>query len=97
MAMTTAERQRAFRRRQIDRIAVLEHENARLRTETGTLHATLADARGEHARLHVELADVRAQLADARGETERLTGQACKHPAAAVDAGHCRACGNDIW
>lgn len=69
MAMTTAERQRAFRRRQIDRIATLEQENAELR----------------------------ADLADAL-EASRLAGQACKHPAAAVDAGHCRACGSeDIW
>jgi hypothetical protein len=69
MAMTTAERQRAFRRRQIDRIATLEHENARLR----------------------------ADLADAQAETERLAAQQCKHPAAAVDAGHCHACNSDIW
>jgi hypothetical protein len=31
MAMTTAERQRAFRHRQTDRIATLERENAELR------------------------------------------------------------------
>jgi hypothetical protein len=40
MAATTAERQRAFRRRQIDRIAILELENAQLRAE-------LADALAE--------------------------------------------------
>jgi hypothetical protein len=40
MAMTTAERQRAFRRRQIDWIAILELENAQLRAE-------LADALAE--------------------------------------------------
>jgi hypothetical protein len=68
MAMTTAERQRAFRRRQAERIATLEHENARLR----------------------------ADLADALAEADRLAGQAGKHPATAVDGGHCRACGNDV-
>jgi len=40
MAATTAERQRAFRRRQIERIAALEQETARLR-------ADLADALAE--------------------------------------------------
>lgn len=33
MPTTTAERQRAFRRRQIERIAALEQENAQLRAE----------------------------------------------------------------
>jgi hypothetical protein len=69
MAITTAERQRAFRRRQTDRIATLEQENARLR----------------------------ADLADALAEAGRLAGQACRHPAAAVEAGTCHACGDDIW
>ena len=68
-AKTTAERQRAFRQRQADRIATLE----------------------------VELADVRSQLADALTDAERLAAQQCKHPAAAVDAGHCHACGSDVW
>jgi hypothetical protein len=40
MAATTAERQRAFRRRQTDRIAILELENAQLRAE---LADTLAE------------------------------------------------------
>ena len=44
MAATTAERQRAFRRRQIERIATLEQENAHLR-------ADLADALAEAERL----------------------------------------------
>ena len=39
--MTTAERQRVFRRRQIDRIAALEQENARLRAD---LAGALAEA-----------------------------------------------------
>jgi hypothetical protein len=69
MAMTTAEPQRAFRRRQIERIATLEQENTRLRGD----------------------------LADALSDAERLTVQQCKHPAAAVDAGTCYACGTDIW
>ncbi len=69
MAAKTAERQRAFRRRQIERIAALEQETARLR----------------------------ADLAAALAEAGRLTAQACKHPAAAVDAGSCGACGTDLW
>jgi hypothetical protein len=44
MAITTAERQRAFRRRQIERIATLEQENAQL-------CADLADALAEAERL----------------------------------------------
>lgn len=44
MAATTAERQRAFRRRQTERIATLEQENARLR-------ADLADALAETKQL----------------------------------------------
>ena len=44
MAMTTAERQRAFRRRQTDHIATLEQENAQLR-------AALADVLAEAERL----------------------------------------------
>jgi hypothetical protein len=69
MAQTTAERQRAFRRRQVERIAALEHENARFR----------------------------ADLTDVLAEAERLAAQQCRHPAAAVDGGHCHACGNDKW
>jgi len=69
MAATTAERQRACRRRQTERIAALEQENAHLR----------------------------ADLADALTEAERLAAQQCKHPAAAVDGGHCHACGTDVW
>jgi hypothetical protein len=44
MAATTAERQRAFRQRQIERTTTLEQENARLR-------ADLADALAEADRL----------------------------------------------
>jgi hypothetical protein len=65
--MTTAERQRAFRRRQTERIAALEYENAHLR------------------------ADLAHALAEA------VAAQRCKHPAAAVDGGHCHACGTDVW
>lgn len=69
MAMTTAERQQAFRRRQIEQIATLEQENAHLR----------------------------AELADALAEAERLASKQCKHPAAAVEADTCHACGTDVW
>jgi hypothetical protein len=69
MAATTAERQQAFRRRQTERMAALEQENARLR----------------------------ADLADALAEVQRLAAQQCRHPAAAIAAGHCRVCDTDIW
>ena len=52
MAATTAERQRAFRRRQTDRIATLEQENVRLR-------ADLADALAEAERLAASSAGIR--------------------------------------
>jgi hypothetical protein len=69
VAATTAEPQRAFRRRQTERIATLEQEHARLR----------------------------ADLADALAESERLAAQQCRHPATAVDDGHCHACGRGVW
>ena len=61
--------------------------------------------RAEHtAALEAEVAQLRAKLHDARtdlaatlGEAERLASTACRHPAAAVDGGTCRACGTEIW
>ena len=50
-----------------------------------------------NAELRAEADGLRADLADALAETERLAAQQCKHPAAAVDGGTCRACGNDVW
>jgi hypothetical protein len=76
MALTVAERQRAHRQRQADRIAELE-------AVAGELRSLVADLRD------------RAESAEA--EAERLAGQVCKHPAAAVDAGRCLACGADVW
>jgi len=58
-------------------------------------HAAALEA--HNAQLRADLARVRADLAGALAEAERLTAQQCKHPAAAVDGGHCHACGNDIW
>ena len=50
------------------------------------------------AALEQENAQLRADLADALAETERLATQQCRHPAAAVDGGTCRACrSEDIW
>jgi hypothetical protein len=46
-----------------------------------------------NAELRAEADGLRADLADALAETERLAAQQCKHPAAAVDGGTCRACG----
>ena len=47
IAMTTTERQRAFRHRQVERIATLEYENAQLRTDP-------ADALAEAERLGIQ-------------------------------------------
>jgi hypothetical protein len=49
------------------------------------------------AALEQKNAQLRADLAGALVETERLAAQQCKHPAAAVDGSHCRACGTDVW
>ena len=50
-----------------------------------------------NAELRAELADIRGQLAGALAQAGQLTTQRCRHPAAAVDAGHCHACNSDIW
>jgi hypothetical protein len=49
------------------------------------------------AQLETENAELRTDLAAALAEVERLALTACKHPAAAIDAGHCHACNTDIW
>ena len=81
--MTTAERQRAFRRRQAERIAGLE--------------ATAAELQDMASDLEDRLATSEAALATANAEIERLAGLACKHPSAAVSGGRCQACGADVW
>ena len=53
--------------------------------------------RDRPARLIATLKQENARLRDALAEAERLTARQCKHPAAAVDAGHCHACNSDIW
>jgi hypothetical protein len=66
---------------------------------------TNADYQREHrdrrtrrlAQLETENAQLRVGLADALAELERLTASQCRHPAAAVDSGTCRACGTDVW
>ena len=52
--------------------------------------------RDRRARLIATLKQENARLRDALTEAERLATQQCKHPAAAVDGGHCYACGTDI-
>ena len=42
------------------------------------------------ARLIAALEADNAQLRDVLAEAERLAAQQCRHPAAAVDAGHCQ-------
>jgi hypothetical protein len=49
------------------------------------------------AALEAENAQLRAELDAALGEAERLASTVCRHPAAAVDDGTCRACGTEIW
>lgn len=56
-----------------------------------------ADLEAETARLRAELAEAHCQLAEARDEIGRLAGQACKHPAAAVEGSTCRACDREVW
>jgi len=53
--------------------------------------------RDRRARLIATLKQENARLRDALTEAERLASAACKHPAAAIDADHCRACDTDIW
>jgi hypothetical protein len=51
------------------------------------------------AALEAENTALRAELDDAHAEIAHLTATAtqCRHPAAAVDGGTCRACGAEIW
>jgi hypothetical protein len=58
-------------------------------------HAVALEA--EVAQLRGKLHDVRAELDAALGEAQRLALTTCRHPAAAVDGGTCRACGAEIW
>jgi hypothetical protein len=51
----------------------------------------------EVAELRTEAGVLRADLAAALGEAERLALTACRHQAAAVDGGTCRACGTEVW
>ena len=53
--------------------------------------------RDRPARLIATLKQENARLRADLAEAERLAAQQCKHPAAAVDAGHCHACGSDVW
>jgi hypothetical protein len=57
----------------------------------------VAELRASVATLEAVLADRERQLGEALAEVERLLGAQCRHPAEAVDAGTCRACGADIW
>jgi hypothetical protein len=49
------------------------------------------------AALEHENAQLRADLAHALAEAARVAAQRCKHPAAAVDGGHCHVCDPDVW
>jgi hypothetical protein len=57
----------------------------------------IAALEAQAAELRTEAGVLRADLAAALGEAERLALTACRHPAAAVDGGHCHACGTDVW
>lgn len=49
-----------------------------------------------NVRLAAEVGSLRAENAGLAAECERLAGLACRHPAGAVDGGHCHACGQDV-
>ncbi len=66
-----------------------EHRQRRARR----LAALEASAAGHES----TVARLTAELESALTECERLAGLACKHPAGAVDGGHCHACGADVW
>jgi hypothetical protein len=53
--------------------------------------------RDRRTRLIATLKQENARLRDALAEAERLAAQRRKHPAAAVDGGHCHACDGDVW
>ena len=53
--------------------------------------------RDRRARIIAALEADNAQLRDALAEAERLAAQQCKHPAAAVEGSHCRACDTEVW
>jgi hypothetical protein len=50
----------------------------------------------EVSRLAAENGSLRAENAGLADECERLAALACRHPAGAVDGGHCHACGQDV-
>ena len=54
-------------------------------------------AADRRAQLVATLEQENTRLRDALTEAEHLAAQQCKHPAAAVDGGHCHACGTDVW
>jgi hypothetical protein len=66
---------------------------------------TNADYQREHrqrralrlAQLEAEKTELQADLTGALAEIERLSTTQCRLPAAAVDAGTCRACGSEVW
>jgi hypothetical protein len=82
-----AQRQQAYRDRQ--RTAG-RHQAERISELEAALEARCADLQAERDRLQTE-------LDAALGEAQRLATAACKHPAAAVDAGVCGACGTELW
>lgn len=59
--------------------------------------ARLAELAAERDTLRAENEGLRDALTAAEAEIDRLAGQACRHPAGAVDGGRCRACGTEVW
>jgi hypothetical protein len=82
-----AERQRDYRDRQR---ATTCHQAQRISELEAALDARIATLEAERDQLQ-------ADLDAAHAEVERLAAAQCKHPAAAVDGGTCRACGQDMW
>ena len=87
MPKTHAQRQRDHRDRQN---AASRHQVQRLSELEAILEARIAALQAERDRFQ-------ADLDTAHAEIERLTAAQCKHPAAALDGGTCRACGTEIW
>jgi hypothetical protein len=57
----------------------------------------LAELEARCTAVEAERDRLQADLAAAQDECERLDAMACRHKAAAVDGGTCRACGTEIW
>jgi hypothetical protein len=104
--MTGAERQRRYRQRHAERVAVLERENADLRAEVerlGRLAAAVAEV-GRWSQPPVTAGEPIKLVAQSRSALpsrlpsggEPLSAAVCRHPAGVVDNGVCGACDAEV-